>query len=703
MSDLGVARGRVVIDTSQLAQATQQVQSASRTMTQALGSIGVAVGVQQFARFAVEADAVATSFRRQSVAARELAGSQSQVNQLLEVYNQATGNVIGKAQALSDVTRLLAVGFADSTEELDSFVRAVRGISIATGRPQEFVVTQLQLELLNQTGLRLDQIGLGMEEVRSKARELQAANSALTREQAYQAAVLETANQKFGKLTRSAEAQATGIEKLRKAWADFTLEVGGGEDRNSGANIIFEQWANDIERATNEIRIFLEFLERIDRIGRQLQFDIGLRPLSPGTEDAVAGARARGPAPHNRFSDRPTGAGAFFNAEQTAAMVEWAASVKEIERNAARDRLEATRQYESQRTQIIRDYERTIAREAQDFALQRARAEEDYALSLQRIHRDIGRREVQQAEELERTIADARQEAAKRGADREAELQERIADAEEDFQRQRERAQRDHSERILDAAGRLDAKAIADAQRQFNKRQRDEKEDFDERLNDLRDAHAKQTEDEKEALEERIKQAQDAHQRQLDDAREADSIRLEDMAADLELRRERENEDRGIRLERLREDHEAQLAELATQHENRLIQITLQEAEELAARNTAFDEEMAALGIYHDGVLEAQKAHQNESLLLYQQYLDAKEAELARRMAVQGPQPQNPLITPGRFPSLNPSGAVSSNVSNRSNNVTATINVYGAPGQSPFDIGAEVRSQFEVILRELGE
>src|SRR5690606_28952191 len=123
--------GRIVIDTSDVRRAQSEVQNASRLMNQALSAVGVslgAAGVTQLARFAVEADRVATAYRRQTVAARELAGSQERVNALLRTYDQATGGAIGKAQALSDVTRLLAVGLADSTEEMDQFVRAVRGI-----------------------------------------------------------------------------------------------------------------------------------------------------------------------------------------------------------------------------------------------------------------------------------------------------------------------------------------------------------------------------------------------------------------------------------------------------------------------------------------------------------------------------------------------------------------------------------------------
>lgn len=764
-TNLGQATGTIVINTGQLQQAVRQVQSASQLMTQALGAIGISASIRQFADFVIQADAIATSFRRQSVAARELAGSQSNLNQLLEVYDRATGGVIDRAQALSDVTRLMAVGFADSAEELDTFVRAVRGISLATGRPQEFIVTQLQLELLNQTGFRLDQIGLGMEEVRRKAEELRAANTNLTQQQAYQSAVLETANAKFGNLTRSVEAQATGIEKLRKAWADFTLET--GQNARPAINAFAEGATQELKGLSDTINGLIRditnlrlAMDELEKRNQQRQQELGITetgitdnfftadPIGDFADRAdraisdwlarLAGqmteferifvqssvgrdvGRHRGGARANVVVD------AGFTEEQTAAIREWAASVQEIERQAARDRIEATRQYESQRSQVIRDYERTIAREAQDFALQRQRSEQDYAISLQRIHRDIARREVRQAEDLERTLADARADANERAADRLADLEERIAETradsreriaelEEDFNRRRERAQRDHQERLRDAAAALDAVRVRELQRDFRNSRRDAQEDLDERIEaereneaerlaDLQKAHERQTREEQEQLEERIAQAREAHQRQLDDAREADEQRLADMSADMVLRRAREDEDRAIRLQRLAEDHQAQLEELARQHEERMLQITLQEQEELAAVNEAFDEQMASLHIYHAGVLEAQEAHQKESLKLYQQYLDAQEAELRRRTMVVAAPGTSPGYSPisGPFPSTTPvASSVTTNARTSSVVVqTGAIQIISAPGMNEQAVGDYVLERMAEFLED---
>lgn len=651
---LGTATGRIVIDTAGVRQAQAEVQASSKLMNEALGAIGIsltAAGFVQLAKaaatFAIQSSAIATSFARQSVAARELAGGQGQLNDLLEVYNAATGGAIDNATALADVTRLLAVGFADSTEELDQFARAARGIAVATGQSQDYIIGQLQLAIANQSTMRLDQLGLGVSEVKQRIDELKASNRGLTDEMAYQQAILEAANDKFGALVDSTEAQATSAERLAVAWKNMRLEIG-------------QEIKPNVEETSNALLDLLNLINRVRDANKEFQRDaVSRRALEEGRPDPFGSIGSR--TSIGRVTPQAFGEGVAPNdaalSERNAAIVEWHRETIDIERQAARDRIDATRQFEEQRTTTIRDYERTIAREAQDFAIQRARAEEDYALNLQRMHRDIAQREARQFEELERTISDARRDAAERGAERQAALDERIAETrsqaneriaelEADFSKRRERAQRDHAERLRDAAANLDAVAVREAQRDFRNSQRDAQEDFDDRLEkeraneakrleELNKAHAKQGADEAKALQRRIDDANKAHQRQLEDARAADEQRLADMSADFALRQERENEDRAIRLERLAEDHQAQLEEQARQHELRMIQIAEQEADELREHNEAFDEQMAELAIYHDGVLERQTAFQNESLQMYEAYLEAQRKAL--QAAIQGP------------------------------------------------------------------
>src|SRR4029434_2922829 len=129
---------------------------------------GVTFGAQmvvQLINAAIAGDQLATSYARQQVAAESLAGSQAQLNQLLEIYDHVTGGTVDKVTELANVTQLLSVGFADSAEELAGFATAIRGISIATGRSADTITQNLILELFSQRGQRLDQLGLQYHQV----------------------------------------------------------------------------------------------------------------------------------------------------------------------------------------------------------------------------------------------------------------------------------------------------------------------------------------------------------------------------------------------------------------------------------------------------------------------------------------------------------------------------------------------------------
>jgi len=143
---LGVASGSIRIDTSDLTRVQATTRQVGRDVSRNLGQIGVGAQraqasvsgltssmgglvatfgvtlgaglIAQMGRLAMQADAMSTAYERQSVAALSLAGSQSKLNELIETYDRVTGGAVDQATALADVTRLQAVGFADSAEEL---------------------------------------------------------------------------------------------------------------------------------------------------------------------------------------------------------------------------------------------------------------------------------------------------------------------------------------------------------------------------------------------------------------------------------------------------------------------------------------------------------------------------------------------------------------------------------------------------------
>lgn len=631
MSDLGVARGAIRISTEDVFRAQRSVQAASQSMTQALRSIGIGVGAAQLLRLAVDADRVATAFDRQRVAGVNLAGSQGRLNELLEVYNRATGNAVDKVSALESVTKLMAVGFADNAKELDQFARAIRGISLALGTSEDTVTQNLILELFTQRGARLDQLGLQYDKVRQRADALQAADASLTQQQAYQNAVLEQAEERFGKLADSVEGQATGVEKARRVWRDLRLELAQDIKTNAvdDAGNAFSQLLERIQQARAALRQWSQEVE-IRRASSPNTSALGLLlggGLSSSQANFIISASARDAARH-AAAGSSVSPGPRFNDDQVAALRRRDEGFTEIERASTQARLDETRSYERQRTEVIANYEKQIAREAQDFARARANAERQLNMGILDVAQDSARQRLKWAADLERNIAQARSDSAERQADARKDANKRLADLDEDFKRDQERRQKDFDDDQLSAAGRLDAIQLLelrkDRARQLedaeaaHKEQRDEiKEQLQERL----DAEAR-------SLDKSIRQQQEANDRRLAEQAENDRLRIADMKQDFADRVAQEDIERGIMMDRRAEDHADQLASLAAAHSERIQQIKDDAAREREQFTEESNKVLEDAGVHNTAWLKEQRRINDGVLKLHEELLEQQRRAL---------------------------------------------------------------------------
>ncbi len=294
----------------------------------------------------------------------------------------------------------------------------------------------------------------------------------------------------------------------------------------------------------------------------------------------------------------------------TDTIQKWADDVRKIEADAAQARLDATQQYEQQRTEMIAGYELTIARDAEDFARQRAREEQQLQASIAGVRADAAEREAEAQADLQEKLGDLRGDSAKR-----------IEEAERSYQSDMERLQRDHRISLMEAAARLDAQAVADEQRRY----RDQSQDM---ATDLQERTAK----ERENLAERIAQEQEAHEERLQDQRQADERRIRDMTDSLREQQRLEDEDRRIRLSRMAEDHRRQLQQLEQANAQRLAQINRQAAQERQLLDWNFIQQLAQEGKQSQSWLALQSQRQAASLALFNQFWSGVDAMVRSRM-----------------------------------------------------------------------
>lgn len=383
---------------------------------------------------------------------------------------------------------------------------------------------------------------------------------------------------------------------------------------------------------------------------------MGIEGFGPGGADSAAAGEAA------------------FNLKRRQAIIDFARSVEELERDSQLQRLQAHQQYERQVADSEAQYNLSRAREAEDFSRNRLRQEqqlfkdidalveeaarqaaeweEDFAEARQRELDDFAERQQEQQEDHDEKIAEIREDSAKK-----------INDIEKDYAEKREKDLQDHRDRIRKAAQSLDAIAIVEEQRRFS-RERDEQErEHKERLGDERKSAEERIKEEQENFDkrkrreqedfdERLEQELAAHQERLQEAKEADQRRIADMIENFAEAKRIEDEDRAIRLARQAADHATDLENMRKAHEDRMWEINRQEAERLGDLKEQHEDELEELGLYN-AVREAQEeAFFQESLNRWKSFFDGwisaeekaraeqelkrKQEELARRAGILG-------------------------------------------------------------------
>lgn len=669
-----------------------------------VGGMGAYAAVQG-ARALIEATELATAYDRQVVAAEKLAGSQQKLNGLLDAYAKASGGAVDLSTSLSNVTRLLATGFADSVPEVERFVRATRGASIALGKPQEYVIQETQLAISNTSQKRLDQIGLGIAEVTDRIKELRKQNADWNREAAFGEAVLSLMTEKYSHLTETLEGQATSLEKLKKSWADFILEL-GREGNKSGLVSLFDllekilnsrsKLNQGIENAADvRDRGIWEFQDNTGISWANRQYE-GRTVAQQNASRILQNPSAMGwPTAGDRGDGLNQGMGGRGPVAPTARWNEDQASVinaaydkeSEIRQQRSQQINQEVEQYEQQRASIITSFNKQMVREEQDFNRQRARSLRDYERSILDIIRNARDREQEWQEDLNETLADAREDSEKR-----------TKDIQEKYDKEQEKNEKKHRETMLKAAGQLDAIAVLEERKRW-------KEENEERA----DSHKEALDDEKEKLQEQIDEAMEAHNERIEDARKADAKRLEDMRIARAQQIADENEDRALRLARAQEDHDQQLAEMDRQHELRMIQINKEAEDQLMALEDALAKDLAAVGIYVEGYLEKIKERDKA----VENWFDKIILEMEKRIAGDAAAkysydpalgPQLPL---GYGVQLGGGAPTSSRTSSQTTNSRSVvvqagaIAVYTTPGMEMM-VGDLVEEKLIELLGELG-
>lgn len=220
-----------------------------------LAGYATVAGAQQIVRTTVALAELGTEARRAESAFIALSGSQEEADAKLRAIQDASGGAIDRLQAMQVANKAAALGLANTSEELERVVRFATISGRVLGMDTAGALDNLSAAAANLSFVRLDQMGISATRVRARIKELQEEFTGMSREAAFLEATLDIGEQTFSSLTDAALTQASGIERLRAAWADLNTTVA---EQGSALDRLAGRLADEIQYTETQIRLYNE-------------------------------------------------------------------------------------------------------------------------------------------------------------------------------------------------------------------------------------------------------------------------------------------------------------------------------------------------------------------------------------------------------------------------------------------------------------
>jgi len=226
--------------------------------------------ISQLAEMGAEAERTENSFIKVSGGAGDAARN-------LDILRTATRNARSDVELMAGATNILALGLADNADDLGNIVRNVEALGSRFGGTMQI----FQLMMSNQSLMRIDSFGIGVEEATNRIDEFKQAG--MNAQDAFKAAILELMTEKFEDLGGAVDDAKLAMEQAEAASKNLKTEAGrsflglGAAIKTSTKE--FNIWATGILRNTNDLREEFGYFEGTFR-GIMDMFGAGKGPVT---------------------------------------------------------------------------------------------------------------------------------------------------------------------------------------------------------------------------------------------------------------------------------------------------------------------------------------------------------------------------------------------------------------------------------------
>ena len=154
-----------------------------------------------------------------------IAGGADAAQDRLTAMERATRGAMSQTEMMGQASRLMQMGLANTTGELEQITEMATRLGSAMGLGATASIEQFSLTLANTSIPRLDAFGISAGKVRTKIADLQVANADMTREEAFMIATMEEGQAALGRLGDAVDDEALAFERLEAQMANTKVEL----------------------------------------------------------------------------------------------------------------------------------------------------------------------------------------------------------------------------------------------------------------------------------------------------------------------------------------------------------------------------------------------------------------------------------------------------------------------------------------------
>lgn len=165
-----------------------------------------------------------------------LSGGSGDATVTLDKLREATNNTVSDVDLMTGANRILAMGIADSNDEMVTMVDTAVTLGQAMGLGPSEAIENFSLLMANQSIPRLDSFGISAQKVRERMDELTA--SGMDTSEAFSMATMEQATIAMEKLAPVVDANVTAIDRVGTSLDN--VKASAGENLATGVNAILD-------------------------------------------------------------------------------------------------------------------------------------------------------------------------------------------------------------------------------------------------------------------------------------------------------------------------------------------------------------------------------------------------------------------------------------------------------------------------------